>query len=293
MLKTAGFGFRVRTVISGDEFSFVCYTFVDNSDVVHSSIDGPSEDTSELVAEMQEAIDTWEGGLRASGGALVASKSFWFLIHFVFECNRWRYARIHETPGELTIRDLPGTGRVPLAQLEMNEAQETLGVFIAMNGNQKAQTHELWEKATLWADKVRSGRFSHAEAWFSLQFCVMKSLEYPLMATSLSKAQCDKIMQPIRAAALPSLGINRHLPLEVVHGPQLFQGVGIPNLWTVQGILKLWLALQHGDAPTITGHQLRASMELHTLELGLPGQLLKQDYQRFGHLATISWLKHL
>jgi hypothetical protein len=104
MLKTAGFGFRVRTVISGDEFSFVCYTFVDDSDVVHSSIDGPSKDTSELVAEMQEDIDTWEGGLQASGGALVASKSFWFLIHFVFERNRWRYARIHETPGELTIR---------------------------------------------------------------------------------------------------------------------------------------------------------------------------------------------
>jgi hypothetical protein len=27
MLKTASFGFRVRTVISGDAFSFVCYTF--------------------------------------------------------------------------------------------------------------------------------------------------------------------------------------------------------------------------------------------------------------------------
>ncbi len=37
MLKSAGFGFKVRTVISHDEFSFVCYTFVDDSDVVHFS----------------------------------------------------------------------------------------------------------------------------------------------------------------------------------------------------------------------------------------------------------------
>jgi hypothetical protein len=36
MLKAAGFGFSVQTVITGDKFLFVCYTFVDDSDVVHS-----------------------------------------------------------------------------------------------------------------------------------------------------------------------------------------------------------------------------------------------------------------
>jgi hypothetical protein len=65
------------------------------------------------------------------------------------------------------------------------------------------------------------------------------------------------------------------------------------DLWTIQGILKFWLALQHGGAPTITGHQLRASMELHTIESGLPGQLFHQDYKIFGQLATNSWLQHL
>jgi hypothetical protein len=116
---------------------------------------------------------------------------------------------------------------------------------------------------------------------------------YPLMATSLFKAQCNQIMKPIRAARLPALGINRHLTLEVVHGPKQYQGVGIMDLWTIQGILKFWLALQHGDAPTITGHQLHASMELHTIEIGLPGQLFQQDYKIFGQLATNSWLQHL
>jgi hypothetical protein len=136
-------------------------------------------------------------------------------------------------------------------------------------------------------------RVGYQAAWFSLQFCVMKSLEYPLMATSVSKVQCNKIMKPIRAAALPALGINRHLSLTIVHGPQRFQGVGIPDLWTVQGILKFWLAIQHGDALTITGNQLRASMELHTMELGLPGHLFQHSYKTFRHLATTSWLKHL
>jgi hypothetical protein len=162
-----------------------------------------------------------------------------------------------------------------------------------MNGNQIAQTKALWEKAVAWADKVRTSRFSHAEAWFSLQYCLMKALQYPLMATSMSKKQCHKIMKPIRAATLPALGINRHLTKTIVHGPQRYQGLGIPDLWTVQGILKLWLAIQHGDALTITGHKLRASMELHTIEIGLPGDLLKQDFKIYGQLATTSYLKQL
>ncbi len=215
------------------------------------------------------------------------------MIHFVFKQNKWRYAELDEIPGILTIRDISGTSRVALDRLDMHEARETLGVFIAMNGNQIAMTQELWEKACLWADRIRTGHFTHAEAWYSLQFCIMKSLEYPLAASSLSKKDCEKIMKPIRAAVIPALGINRHLPLDVVHGPQMYQGLGIPDLWTVQGILKLGLAIQHGDAQTITGHQLCASMELHTLEIGLPGHLLMQDFKLYGHLATTSWLRHL
>jgi hypothetical protein len=54
------------------------------------------------------------------------------------------------------------------------------------------------------------------------------------------------------------------------------------DLWTVQGTLKLWLALRHGDAPTITGNQVRASMELQTIKIGLSGHLLQQDQPQVG-----------
>jgi hypothetical protein len=175
MLKNAGFGFTVRTVILGNEFSFVCYTFVDDSDVIHS-FSYNDQDTSNLVGEMQQVVDTWEGGLRALGGALVPAKSYWFLIQFIFECNRWQYACMGECPSSITIRDIDGSRQVELECLDIHEARETLGVFIAMDGNQQAQTHALLDSANLWADRVRTGKFSHAEAWYSLQFCIMKPL---------------------------------------------------------------------------------------------------------------------
>jgi hypothetical protein len=35
MLKTAGLGFNAHRVISGDQFSLLCYNFVDDNNVVH------------------------------------------------------------------------------------------------------------------------------------------------------------------------------------------------------------------------------------------------------------------
>ena len=277
--------------MSQEQFSFVCYAFVDDTDLVHASdhdigLDG-------LVDEMQSVVDTWEGGLRASGGALVPDKSYWYLIHFTFQNNRWRYTSIEDTPAKITIRDVSGLTRVELDRLEVFEARETLGVYIAMDGDQATQMEALVAITQRWADLVRSGKLTQAEAWFSLTFCIIKSLEYPLMATSLSQAQCDIIMKPILNAGLPALGYNRKMPSAVVFGPRRFQGIGIPELWILQGVLKLWLAVAHGDAPTITGCSLRALLSLHTIELGLPGTFLQQDFEKYGHLASHSWLKHL
>ena len=291
MLKARGFGFKVTNVMTHEHFSFVCYAFIDDTDLVHA----PNDDIGipNLVQEMQDVIDTWEGGLRASGGALVPSKSYWYLIHFTFRNNRWQYDSIDDSPGNLTIRDVSGLTRVELDRLEVSYARETLGVFIAMDGNQEMQMQELILKVQRWADLVRSGRLTRTEAWFSLMHCMMKTLEYPLMATSLSHAQCKTIMQPLLDAGLPALGINRHLTRSVVHGPRRYQGLGIPDLWVLQGILKVWLTIAHGDASTITGCSLRAALSLHTIELGLPGHMFQQDFDKFGHLATHSWLTHL
>jgi hypothetical protein len=163
----------------------------------------------------------------------------------------------------------------------VSKAHETLGVFIAMDGNQRTQKAELLLKTQRWVDQVRIGRLSQAEVWFSLTLYIMKTLEYPLMATSLTQRQCNQIMQPVLGAGLKALGISRSTNRDVVYGPQRYQGIGIPDLWLTQGILKLWIALAQGDALTITGSSLQAVFALHTLELGLPGSFILHNYDTF------------
>jgi hypothetical protein len=125
MLKATGFGFKVINAMSKERFSFVCYAFVHDTDLVHASeyeSDKHESSVDQLIDEMQSVVDTWEGGLQASGGALVPSKSYWYLIHFMFANNKWKYATIHDTPGELTIPDVSGLDRVTLERLVINEA---------------------------------------------------------------------------------------------------------------------------------------------------------------------------
>jgi hypothetical protein len=98
LVRTAGFGFFLLTALTILVVQFVCFAFVDDVDVVHTAKD--VDTTGHIVMqEMQQAIDHWEGGLRATGGALVPEKSYWYLIDFVWTGEKRWYATKEDIPG--------------------------------------------------------------------------------------------------------------------------------------------------------------------------------------------------
>ena len=83
------------------------YAFVDDTDLISStSIHATSPET---IATMQKALTMWEGGIRATGGVIVPSKTHWYLIDFKWVHREYQYANIQETPGEIQVRDTDGT----------------------------------------------------------------------------------------------------------------------------------------------------------------------------------------
>jgi hypothetical protein len=52
-----------------------------------------------------------------------------------------------------------------LQRLDVHEAQETLGVFAAVDGNQRAQTTALLEKIDIWAEKIVTKQLTRTETW--------------------------------------------------------------------------------------------------------------------------------
>lgn len=62
MMRTAGFGFSLLTAISVTPVSFACCAFVDDADATHTAktTDAQGE---EILHQMQDVVNMWEGGL--------------------------------------------------------------------------------------------------------------------------------------------------------------------------------------------------------------------------------------
>lgn len=104
MMYRANHGAQLISAISAMMLWLVCFAFVNDTDVIHTD-ENPFLPGEELMPQFQEAMDRWEGGLRASGGALVPNKSFWYLIDFQWSEDKWQYWDEDEMPGGIQIWD--------------------------------------------------------------------------------------------------------------------------------------------------------------------------------------------
>ena len=176
MVRTAGYGATFVSAISLPFISFVCYAFVDDTDLVHTRL-GDNHTGSDLIPEMQEALDHWEGGLCTSGGALVPYKSHWYLVDFKWKNGSWKYCSTADRPGVITMRDHRGD-RVPLERVEVTEARKSLGVMISGDCSSTAEASRLLQASTLWQQAhIKAGHLSHSNAWYALVHTIMKTVE--------------------------------------------------------------------------------------------------------------------
>jgi hypothetical protein len=107
MLHTQGFGFKSTNILSGEEYQFTCYTYVvDNTDLIHT---GDANTTPQTVFdEMQNMLNHWEeGGLQATGGALVPKNIYWYGIHFHWDPVNytWHYKTMAKLPRQLRLKN--------------------------------------------------------------------------------------------------------------------------------------------------------------------------------------------
>ena len=212
MLRWQGLGFRSTNSISKESYRIVCYTFVDDTDTIHCPIQ-PTGTSSDLFREMQEVLNNWEGGLSATGGALVPTKCFWYALDFKWNTKdlTWDYKTIRENPGNIQIKNSDGNYQI-LKRLETHESRETLGLWNAPDGNQNLQIAALEEKIAKWTAKIKTRQLTSTESWISLRGGIGKSISYPLAATSLTKQDCHRITKPLLDVALPALGVSRTYP---------------------------------------------------------------------------------
>jgi hypothetical protein len=117
---------------------------------------------------------------------------------------------------------------VTVPRLDVHTAKEALGIQKRPDGKMKEQVQYLRAKTVKWRDAVRTRRVNAYEAWYCLNSTIMKSIEYCLMATTISESEMTHIMAPV-LETLTSLKIQRKLARALVYGTHTVQGIGIKN----------------------------------------------------------------
>ncbi len=289
MLKISGYGVEMASALSQEVTSLSCYAFVDDCDVIQVAKSTATSGT-EVADQIQAAMNTWDGGLRATGGALVPRKSFWYLLDFKWEKNLWSAKTKAEMEDvELTILDPAGTVSA-LEQLETADARETLGIYLSLDGDDSVQAVQLRNKTEVFADCLRTGYISRADAWYCLHASFMKTLEYPMEVCCLNKKQWDHIMAPLLLANLPRSGIVRSFPRQVVYGPKKYHGLGLRHPWVVQTIRHFQVLWTEWHKPSMTGKLLRSNMEQLRMEVGWPGQSAQWPLADLQKYLSKTWL---
>jgi hypothetical protein len=235
-------------------------------------------------------MTTWEKGIRATSGAIVPKKTYVYLMDFAWKGGAWEYLSCDKSPASFAVYDISRTLR-PVKRYEVWEAQETLGVYLAPDGNTMAQFDKLYNKVIKWADAMRTGRIPRQDVWLAYNSTTWRTLCYSLPAINLTWQQCDKLMTPLLTYVLPALGICRNFPRSMVFAPVQYMGIGIKHLYTVQEINRLKDILFHSRQNTLLGSLYRNSISCLILELGLNLPLHSISYTMMQHLVTPSLIK--
>jgi hypothetical protein len=153
------------------------------------------------------------------------------------------------------VKDVSGDCRA-IPRLETSEAFATLGIHLGPDGSQLAAYNHLLDTTKSSANKLRTSFLKEPEANAALKTTILKKLEYPLPALSLTEAQCGAIMRPVLLAALPKAKYNHNFPRSPLYGPGSHQGCELHNLYTTQVVEHFNIALRHSPYDTMTGELL-------------------------------------
>ena len=82
------------------------------------------------------------------------------------------------------------------------------------DSNHKDELKELKDIAKAWADKISLSLLSANETVTAIHATIEKQLTYPLMALTLTREECDEILQPLFRTMLPKMRINRNFSPE-------------------------------------------------------------------------------
>ena len=269
--------------LSNGLFWLCGFAYVDDSDLI---ADGDSPEVAH--AKLQKILKKWDKLMEVNGGAIATDKCWWYLVGFEWQGGKWKYVDAGSKL-KLKVRDKESK-RQKLKYLKSSKAKEMVGVYLAPNGNQDAQLTQLRKKASKWAKQIRASPLDEQTVWIAMNRTIIKGLEYPLAATTLSEDQLENVISPVLQTALPRAGFARNFPRAAVYGPTALQGLGVTNLYEFQYCRHIQDMVDQTWKGTPPGNLIHLNMDAVKVEAGVYWHLFDNPLEITWFNTTNSWI---
>jgi hypothetical protein len=141
-----------------------------------------------------------------------------------------------------------------------------------------------------YATRIQGSTIQREAALWSYLLYLLPKLTFPIIALTLTEAQCCQIQSPALGALLPKLHLNRIMARSIIHGPSVYGSMNIPHIFTSQGLGQLKFLLGHLRAQDKTCKLILISHGYLQLIVGVSSNFLNVSYNVHHHWACSSWL---
>jgi Reverse transcriptase (RNA-dependent DNA polymerase) len=270
---------------NNNSYNIPAFTFVDDNDMCQEI-----KNILNVSKEAQRALNLWDKSLKATGGACAPEKCSWTTMIHIWKNNKWTLTPMKDSPGHLILNDDNNVPRI-IKRVPAEESTQALGIMFSPSGNIQGQFLYLRGKCQTWADKIITSHIPRADIFTALNCTIMKTVEYSLIVTTMSRKQCDTLSNIILMAALPKSGICRTISRRPIFAPAKFQGFGIKNFYFTQGYRKLMMLCTQGkDFSLDLMDELMLQCEI---ECGLGPQFLTYRYSVLNIILEKTFLQCL
>lgn len=282
-------GVNIVSSLSLVTLVFTAISYVDDTDlfVVGNT---PNEKPESVLQRAKEIIKVWDQSIWATGGVLRPEKCYWYFIGFRCIGSKWLYMTNDDLEGEVKVNNQFCQEEV-VKRNNPDKAESTLGVHVAVDGNMCEQKRQMDQSTATWVTNIKNSFLYRSEVLLALMTTISRTWLYPLQASTFSKEECDDIAKPLFSATLPKLGSNRKIPKVYRYAPKSLMGLGLPDIYTMQGTAQLKAIIFHMRKGTMVGKLLQIELEAANIELGIKGHLFELNYDEWHFLLTNCWLK--
>ena len=123
---------------------------------------------------------------------------------------------------------------------------------------------------------------------------IVKIFQYPLLATTFTRKECDRLIQLIHNVVLAKLGICKKFLKDLRFGSKELLGLGWDDIYVNQGVDKLGFYLEERNSNSLSDSLVRALFEWAIVYIGIGGyKLFRLEYYKYESLLPKIWVKSL